>query len=124
MTDQRPVRRTTLEDVAREAGVSLATADRVVNRRDGVREKTVRRVETAIAKLGYRANPAAAALARNRAYRLAFILPANANSFMANFAEQVARASEWLALQNGFVDVMRVDVFDPVTLADALWRLP
>ena len=44
----------TLQDVARTAGVSLATVDRVVNRRDGVRGKTVARVEAALAKLGYR----------------------------------------------------------------------
>jgi len=37
--------RATLEDVARAAGVSLATVDRVVNRREGVREKTIARVE-------------------------------------------------------------------------------
>jgi len=45
--------------------VSLATADRVVNQRDGVREQTIARVEWAIAKLGYRANAAAMRLARN-----------------------------------------------------------
>ena len=48
--------RATLEDVARVAGVSLATVDRVVNRREGVREKTIARVEAAVAKLGYRAD--------------------------------------------------------------------
>jgi LacI family transcriptional regulator len=37
---QRVVR-ATLEDVARAAGVSLATVDRVVNRREGARSKTV-----------------------------------------------------------------------------------
>ncbi|MGV7219749.1 LacI family DNA-binding transcriptional regulator, partial [Bradyrhizobium sp. UFLA05-112] len=42
--------RATLEDVARMAGVSLATVDRVVNRREGVRAKTVARVEAAVAK--------------------------------------------------------------------------
>ena len=52
--------RVTLEDVAREAGVSLATVDRVVNRRPGVRERTVARVEAAILKLSYRPDPAAA----------------------------------------------------------------
>ena len=40
--------RLTLEEVAREAGVSLATADRVINRRQGVRAKTVAQVERAI----------------------------------------------------------------------------
>jgi LacI family transcriptional regulator len=124
MTEHRLLRRSTLEDVAREAGVSLATADRVVHRRDGVREKTIRRVEAAIAKLGYRPNAAAATLSRNRTWRFAFILPENSNAFMAHLAEQVVRTSEWLAQQNGFIDVMRVDVFDPVKLANALWNLP
>ncbi len=110
-------RRTTLEDVAREAGVSLATADRVVNQRDGVRGQTIARVELAVAKLGYRANIAAMRLARNESYRFAFILPSNANSFMSNLASQVERASDWLASQSGYIDVMHVDVFDPNALA-------
>ena len=33
--------RVTLQDVAREAGVSVATVDRVLNRRPGVRPKTI-----------------------------------------------------------------------------------
>lgn len=118
-----PGRRATLEDVAREAGVSLATADRVVNRRDGVRGRTIARVEMAIAKLGYRANAAAMRLARNESYRFAFILPSNANSFMSNLSAQVERASDWLASQNGYIDVMYVDVFDPNALATVLERL-
>jgi len=116
-------RRATLEDVAREAGVSLATADRVVNRRDGVRGQTIARVELAVAKLGYRANAAAMRLARNESYRFAFILPSNANSFMANLSVQVERASDWLASQNGYIDIMHVDVFDPNALAAALEKL-
>ncbi len=64
------------------AGVSLATVDRVVNRREGVREKTIARVEAAVAKLGYRADPAATRLARNQSFRFAFILPTGSNSFM------------------------------------------
>ena len=84
--ERMPGRRATLEDVAREAGVSLATADRVVNQREGVRGQTIVRVETAIAKLGYRANAAAMRLARNESYRFAFILPSNANSFMSNLS--------------------------------------
>jgi LacI family transcriptional regulator len=119
--ERRP--RATLEDVAREAGVSLATADRVVNQRDGVRGQTIARVELAIAKLGYRANAAATRLARNESYRFAFILPSNANDFMADLSQQVARASDWLASQNGYIDVMHVDVFDPNALAVALERL-
>ncbi len=115
--------RATLEDVARAAGVSLATVDRVVNRRPGVREKTIARVEEAVMKLGYRADPAAARLARNQSFRFAFILPTGANSFMMNLTEQVHRTADWLAGQRAFVDVMHVDVFDPDPLAGALESL-
>lgn len=116
-------RKATLEDVAREAGVSLATADRVANQREGVRERTKARVEHAIAKLGYRANIAATRLARNRIYRFAFLLPSNPNSFMANLAEQVERASQWLSGQNAHIDVIYVDVFDPVRLSERLTQI-
>jgi LacI family transcriptional regulator len=116
--------RTTLEDVAREAGVSVATADRVVNRRVGVRSNTIARVETAILKLGYRTDPLAARLARNRSHRFAFILPTGANSFMTQLGEQVQRTAEWLAPQRAFIDVIHIDVFDPAALAGVLEALP
>ncbi len=116
--------RLTLEDVAREAGVSLATADRVVNRREGVRSKTVARVERAISKLGYKTNVAAARLARNRRHRFAFLLPSSINPFMEQLAAQVATTAEWLELQQTYVDILRVDVFDPDALASALRHLP
>ena len=103
--------------------MSLATVDRVVNRREGVREKTIARVEAAVAKLGYRADAAATRLARNQSFRFAFILPTGANTFMTNLAEQVRRTADWLAGQRAFIDVLHVDVFDPDALADALESL-
>ena len=39
--------RTTLQDVAKTAGVSLATVDRVLNRRPGVHADTAERVQRA-----------------------------------------------------------------------------
>lgn len=113
----------TLQDVARTAGVSLATVDRVVNRRDGVRGKTAARVEAALAKLGYRPDAAATRLARNLSFRFAFILPTGANTFMTNLGEQVQRTADWLATQRAYIDVLHVDVFDPDALAGALASL-
>ncbi len=42
--------RLTLVDVARVAGVSLATVDRVINRRPGVSKRAVTKVEESLAK--------------------------------------------------------------------------
>lgn len=116
----RGLSRITLQDVAREAGVSLATADRVLNGRAGVRGPTAERVKDAVARLGYRPNLAAARLARGETYRFCFVLPAGPNVFMRMLAEQVANTAEWLASHHAFIDTLRVDVFAPETLAAAL----
>lgn len=115
--------RATLADVARQAGVSLATADRALNGRAGVRAITRARIDAAVARLGYRAHPAAALLARNHSLRFVFLLPANANSFMASLEAGVRDAAPALAPQ-AFIDIRLVDVFDPVALAVVLETLP
>src|SRR6185503_1623080 len=48
-------RRATITDLAREAGVSVATVDRVLNRRLPVRENTALRVVAAAESIGYHA---------------------------------------------------------------------
>lgn len=74
--------RPTVHDIAREAGVSLATVDRVLNARPGVREKTIARVRDAVDRLGYVRDTHAANLARQRAYRFAFVLPDDGGQFV------------------------------------------
>ena len=48
-------KRPTIDDLARVAGVSVATVDRVMNERHPVREETAHRVLAAAEKLGYHA---------------------------------------------------------------------
>lgn len=55
----RPV---TLQDIAREAGVSAMTVSRVLRNQDAVRESTRERVQVAVKRLGYRPNPLVSAL--------------------------------------------------------------
>ena len=62
----------TIQDVAQRAGVSVATIDRVLNRRPGVRLQTVEKVESAIRELNYQPDRIAARLARGREYRFWF----------------------------------------------------
>jgi LacI family transcriptional regulator len=116
---QRPLRMT-LSDVAREAGVSLATVDRVINRRPGVSSRSVHAVEQSLEKLGYRPDPIAAKLARRSVQRFCFVLPSGNNTFMQLLADQVERARSWLASQRTVADVIWADVFDPAALAQTL----
>lgn len=55
-----------MQDVAKEAGVSPQTVSRVTNGSKGVRDETRERVEEAMDKLGYRPNYAARALKYGR----------------------------------------------------------
>ena len=55
--DPTPAERTTIADVARRVGVSVPTVSKVINRRPDVSDKTRRRVEEAIAAIGYRRTP-------------------------------------------------------------------
>ncbi|MGC2006647.1 LacI family DNA-binding transcriptional regulator, partial [Trebonia sp.] len=56
----------TLYDVARHAGVSIATVSRVLHGQGPVRDNTRARVRSAIDELGYVPDGAAQSLARNR----------------------------------------------------------
>ena len=116
-------RKVTLEDVAREANVSLATADRVINRRPGVHARTISRVEAVVQRLNYRPDPAAARLARNRQGRFCFVLPDGNNTFFQLVAEQVEHIADWMAAQHCTIDIRRVDVFNPEILATCLETL-
>lgn len=83
----------TVHDIARAAGVSLATVDRVLNERPGVREKTVERVQQAVSQLGYVRDTHAANLARNRTYRFVFLLPDGKGQFLDDLRAAINEAA-------------------------------
>ncbi len=118
-----PTARATLSDVAREAQVSLATADRVLNNRAGVHAKSIARVREAVLRLNYRPDPAAARLARTRSHRLCFVLPAGDNAFVAQLRAELAASHAWLEDHRASVQTLAVDVFEPQRLADLLRSL-
>ena len=110
----------TIQDVAKTAGVSVATVDRVLNRRPGVRQVTVARVEGAIRELNYQPDRIAARLARSREYRFCFVLPTGNNSFMVSLGEEVRAAAERMAPERVTIDMRFSDVFDGTVLANTL----
>lgn len=66
--------RPTVKDIAKTANVSLATVDRVLNERTGVRQFTIDKVLKVIDEIGYVRDIDAANLARRREYKLVFVL--------------------------------------------------
>lgn len=114
--DTRP----TANDLARAAGVSLATVDRVLNARPGVRTATVEKVNKAIAELGYVRDSTAANLARRRVYDLLFILPQTSNEFVKALEDQIALQSAKLLHQRTSISKKLVPLFDPQAIVETL----
>lgn len=110
----------TVNDIARVAEVSLATVDRVLNERPGVRKVTVEKVNRAIADLGFVRDTAAANLARGRVYRFVFILPATQNEFLTLLHEHIDDLTSGLKRERTQITLMRVPAFDPMALADTI----
>lgn len=123
MTEETVSAALTLKDIAREAGVSLATVDRVLHNRPGVRPDTVRRVQETIARNAFQPHVAAAELARGRARHFAFVMPSGPNPFMQQIEAYLGEMSAWLSARRLNVEMVATDVFDPSVLAASLEAL-
>lgn len=108
-----------IADVAALSGASTATVDRVLNQRPGVRAATVQRVLKAASELGYVLDPALPAQAFTP-MRLAFLLPAGSNRFLAMLGRHIAEAQEQLASFNMRARVEFIESFKPELLAQQL----
>ncbi|ABC92405.1 probable transcriptional regulator protein, LacI family [Rhizobium etli CFN 42] len=112
--------RPTVHDIAAAAGVSLATVDRVLNQRPGVRHVTREKVESAIRELGYVRDVAAANLAKGRTYPLVFILPASDNTFMHELNAEIRQAILRSPAERTDIRTIEVPAFDPAALVAVL----
>lgn len=69
------MKRVTIYDVAKEAGVSLATVSRVINGSNVVKGPTRDRVQAAVDKLGYKPNAIAQGLALQKTTTIGLVVP-------------------------------------------------
>lgn len=100
------VKRVTIKDVAKEAGVSIALVSMVLNSNIGpdgkpdcnVRKETARRILQSVAKLGYIPNKAAASIRSGRTCTIAVITSDISNSFFSEISKYI----ENLAYEKGY----------------------
>lgn len=78
-----------IKDIAHLAGVSVGTVDRVLHGRSGVSEASRKKVENILKQLDYQPNMYASALASNKKYVFACLLP------------QHAAGEYWTYVENG-----------------------
>lgn len=122
----------TIHDVARQAGLSVATVSRALSGRGYVSERSKVRVVEAVASLGYVPNGLARSLKTQRSGLVALLVPEIMNSFYTTLSrgvEDVANAhglqvilgntDESLAKERAYVDLMTSTRVEGVILAPA-----
>ncbi|WP_333829251.1 LacI family DNA-binding transcriptional regulator [Pararhodobacter sp.] len=114
------MRKPTLHDVAKAAGVSYATADRVLNARGGVAEKSTLRVQKAIEDLGYERDLHAANLSRGRIYHFRFVLPKGDHSFFRALRGAVEAEQVLARADRVMITIDEFPALDSDALADLL----
>ena len=80
---------TTIRDIAKRAGVSVATVSRTISDPSAVRPQTRERVREAIAALNYAPNAIARQLRRPRNETIIVIVPEIANPFFSNIVQHI-----------------------------------
>jgi LacI family transcriptional regulator len=116
----RPAR---IRDIARTAGVSTATVDRVLNRRANVRLATAQRVMRAASALDYLPDAELQGVVKPRPLRIVFLLPAGTNRVLRMLADAIDYLEDRLAHLNVQCRCEFVKGFNPQVLAKTLLRL-
>ena len=111
-------------DIARMAGVSVATVDRVIHNRGKVSEENLARINEVLRKVNYRPNLIARSLASGRQYTLAVVMPRFAQGeYWADFDAGIVRAEAEARRYNISVRKFFFDQYDRASFEKLLAEL-
>ncbi|WP_020394452.1 LacI family DNA-binding transcriptional regulator [Thiolinea disciformis] len=118
-------KRITIADVAQAAGVSIATVDRVMNKRHPVREVTAKRVYEAATSIGYHAaNVIGARLQHDLpVYRVGILLQRPQQAFYQALARTLEQQAQLQTQCRLIVDIEFLESQVPSTVAQRLHKL-
>ena len=109
----------TLDDVAKEADVSAATVSRALNNPDKVSEIKLKRIMSAVERLGYTPNFGARFMAAKRTYTIGAIIPTMENAI---FARGIQAFQEQLR-SKGYTLLVSSSAYDPEIEAEQIRAL-
>jgi DNA-binding LacI/PurR family transcriptional regulator len=105
----------TIKDVAKKAGVGIATVSRVINNSGYVKEETRKKIMTVIEEVGYHPNEIARSMLRQKSHIVAFVLPNNTHLFFSELLyelEQILFEDDYKVMMcNSSEDVKKEVVF-------------
>ena len=110
------MKKATIYDVAREAGVSLATVSRVINGSSVVREKTKEKVMKVIDELNFKPNQIARGLATNKTTTIAIIFPQSLFAHVKDMIGGIGDAGRTLDTILRFIQQMILEMVQWTTL--------
>ena len=113
-----------LADVAQQAGVSLATVDRVIHGRPGVKPHTADHILAVIERMetgGSNISSISEARLNNLGFDV--ILPIGTNAFFDILEEEIREYANRPVNVGLSIRIHRIKGFDPDTLADAIERI-
>lgn len=115
--------RVTAQDVAKAAGVSVATVDRVLNKRSGVSQNTMDKVHSAMEQLSFVRDQAAADLARGKNFRFTFIVPAGETAFFNDVRHAIEAVRADVSKNRIDIQMIAVPPLSPEAVVTAIDKL-
>src|ERR1700729_1668163 len=110
-------------DIAREAGVSTGTVDRVLNHRGGVRQPKRDLVLKVARRLNYPLSPNLVPVPGLKHLEFDFLLPTGPNTFVNMLSDMVGSIEERLDGHVASGHRHEIEGFNPVVLAESLLRV-
>ncbi len=103
----------TIRDIAKEAGVSRGTVDRVLHKRKGVNKEVAKRVQAIADDMGFTPNLAGKVLARRKQpLRIGCLLPSIGNPFFDDVIAGFRQAERELSDFGVVLDITQIKSFD------------
>jgi LacI family transcriptional regulator len=107
---QEIIKKTSIKDIAKKAGVAISTVSHVINKSKYVSDKTKEKVRSAIKELGYRPNIIARGLRTKSTRTIGVLLPDVSQPFFA----QVLRGIEEIARLRNYTMIMGCTFYDVI----------
>lgn len=112
-------KRSTIRQIAEEAGVSIATVSRVLNQPDTVRKETREQVRAAMDRNYFVSHGSAASLNSQTSKTIGLVIPTITNSIYASSTHAIQRVAQ----RSGYTVLLAVSEFDPAEEEHLIRRL-
>lgn len=92
------MKRITIKDVAKDAGVSIATVSKVINQKGYIGQDTFKKVSASIERLGYKVNANAQSLKSSKSNKVGVLISDISNYYLMSIAKEVEKTIRSLGL--------------------------